>query len=79
MNTVTDLPTLLKWIDTKRHHDGWTYAQLADQLGVSVSTATKWLTGKRKIPADKLLQLIHLMETQLILTRTTPTTPGRHT
>lgn len=75
---ITDIPTLLKWADTKRHHDGWTYAQLAEKLEVDTSTVSKWFGQTREIPADKLLTLISLLDSALILVRKTqPETTGR--
>jgi transcriptional regulator with XRE-family HTH domain len=77
---ITDIPALLKWADTKRHHDGLTYADLAGRLGVSTSTVSKWLTGKREIPSKKLLALIAIMDSALILVRKTePNSNGRPT
>lgn len=72
MNTppvITDIPTLLKWADTKRHHDGITYAELAIALHVSTSTISYWFAGQRKIPADKLIALIGILDSALILVR----------
>lgn len=80
MNTqpITDIPTLLKWADTKRHHDGITYEQLAQKLGVSKATIGHWFNGRSKIPSDKLLDLIAILESALILVRKTqPETTGR--
>lgn len=75
---ITDLTTLLKWADTKRHHDGITYAQLAEQLGVSTATVGHWFNGRSKIPTDKLLTLIGILDSALILVRKTePSNTGR--
>ena len=77
---ITDIPALLKWADTKRHHDGITYAELAKALGVSTSTISKWFSGQRKIPADKLFALIGLVDRALILVqKTEPNSNGRPT
>ena len=75
---VTDIATLLKWADTKRHHDNITYAELAERLGVSKATVGHWFRGRSKIPSDKLLALIAILESALILVRKTePSSIGR--
>jgi transcriptional regulator with XRE-family HTH domain len=75
---ITDIPTLLKWADTKRHHDGITYAELAVKLEVSKATVGHWFSGRSKIPTDKLLALIAILDSALILVRKTePTSTGR--
>lgn len=64
---ITNLPQLLHYLNTKRHHDHQTLADLATKLDVTTSTVGYWLNGKRNIPAGKLLQLIQLLQCDLMI------------
>lgn len=67
MTTITNLGDLLKWADTKRHHDGITLDELAKTIGVKPSALGHWLAGRRRIPADKLIDLLHALGRDMAL------------
>ena len=77
MNTpppvITDLTTLLKWADTKRHHDNITLDELAKVIGVKPSALGHWLARRRKIPSDKLIPLLHALGRDMALLNRQPT------
>ena len=70
---ITDIPTLLKWADTKRHHDNITLDQLAHTIGAKPSALGHWLAGRRKIPSDKLIPLLHALGRDMALLNRQPT------
>lgn len=70
---VTDIPTLLKWADTKRHHDGLTLEELAKAIDVKPSALGHWLAGRRKIPSDKLIPLLAALGRDMALLNRQPT------
>ncbi len=71
--TITDLNSLLKWADTKRHHDGITLDELAKAIGVKPSRLGHWLAGRRKIPADMLIPLLAALGRDMALLNRQPT------
>ncbi len=73
MNTITDIAALLKWADTKRHHDGITLDELAKRIGVKPSALGHWLAGRRKIPSDKLIPLLAALGRDMALLNRQPT------